>query len=69
MRHKVVLGVRWGRWSSCRWDASGYVVGCNDGVDCVRVCYGMNFVAIVCVMCVVSWAADEDVSMVISYIL
>ncbi len=26
--------------------------------------YGMKFVAVICVMCVVLWVADEDVSFV-----
>jgi hypothetical protein len=48
---------------------SGYIVWCNDCVGCVRMCYGMKFVAVICVMCVVLWVADEDVSMINSYIL
>jgi hypothetical protein len=30
----------------------------------VRVYYDVEFVTVVCVMCVVLWEADEDVSMV-----
>jgi hypothetical protein len=43
---------------------SGYIVECDDCVGCVRMYYGMNFVTVVCVICVMLWAANEDVSMV-----
>ncbi len=41
---------------------SGYVMYCNDCVSYVRMCCDMKSVAVICVMCVVLWVADEDVS-------
>ncbi len=41
---------------------SGHIVYCNDYVSCVRMYCSMESVAVICVMRVVLWVADEDVS-------
>ncbi len=72
---QYVSCVRWEReegQSSCGSEAKG--VGlmqvrcirlchvCTDYVSCVQICCDMRSVAVICVMCVVLWVADEDVS-------